>query len=129
MIIKAPGCKAGIKNNRIVGSVDIYPTLMDLCDISIPEGLDGDSFVNLLRQPDEPSWKDCAYSYYNDGISVRVPDYRCTYYQKGNESWKELYQYTKDGFERQNIADKKPEVVERLYAKYIGDHLLEDCIK
>ena len=59
----------------------------------------------------------------------RVPDYRCTYYQKGNESWKELYQYTKDGFERQNIADKKPEVVERLYAKYIGDHLLEDCIK
>ena len=83
LIIKAPGCKAGIKNNRIVGSVDIYPTLMDLCDISIPEGLDGDSFVNLLRQPDEPSWKDCAYSYYNDGISVRVPDYRCTYYQKG----------------------------------------------
>lgn len=129
LIIKAPGCKAGIKNNRIVGSVDIYPTLMDLCDIPIPEGLDGDSFVNLLRQPDEPSWKDCTYSYYNDGISVRIPDYRCTYYQKGNESWKELYQYTKDGFERQNIADKKPEVVERLYAKYICDHLLEDCIK
>ena len=29
----------------------------------------------------------------------------------------------------QIIADKKPEVVERLYAKYIGDHLFEDCIK
>lgn len=32
-------------------------------------------------------------------------------------------------FRFQIIADKKPEVVERLYAKYICDHLLEDCIK
>ena len=39
LIIKAPGKKAQIQNHRIVSSIDIYPTLMELCGIPCPKVL------------------------------------------------------------------------------------------
>lgn len=82
LVIKAPQCKPGIKNNRIVSSIDIYPTLMELCKISLPKGLDGHSFAALLNNPDNPKWTDAAYSYYRNCITLRTPEYRLTRYNK-----------------------------------------------
>lgn len=126
LIVKAPGMKAGIRNHRIVGSVDIYPTLMELCGIKSPEGLEGHSFVSLLNNPEEKEWKDYAYSYFNDGISVRTPDCRLSYYQKKNASWHELYYYDKDRMERVNVAEQKPEVVDSLMQRH---QILKDKLK
>ena len=107
LIIKAPKTKKNVKNRRIVSSIDIYPTLMDLCNLPIPEGLDGHSFADLLNHPNNSSWTDLAYSYFNNGISVRVPKYRFTSYKYKGEEFKELYRFRKNRFEIQNIFDPK----------------------
>lgn len=114
LVIKASGCKKGIKNERIVSSVDIYPTLMELCHVALPEGLDGQSFAGLLNNPDDKGWQDAAYSYFRNGITVRTPEYRFTRYDKNGEVITELYQYDDERIEQKNIAKEKPDIVQKL---------------
>ena len=43
------GIKAGATSSAMVQYVDILPTLLDLCKIEQPEGLDGTSFVDVVH--------------------------------------------------------------------------------
>lgn len=113
-IVKAPGKKKGLKNNRIISSVDIYPTLMELCGVEIPTGLDGNSFAGLLENPKADAWNDVAYSYFRNGISMRTNQYRLSRYFTKEEIITELYEYNQDIFERKNIADENSEVLTSL---------------
>lgn len=114
LIVRAPGYKNGVRNNRVVSSIDIYPTLMELCGVSSPQGLDGRSFVCLLNNPNDRSWEDVSYSYFNNGISMRTSKYRFSRYEKQGKTITELYEYEKDRVERKNIAEENKDVVERL---------------
>jgi len=110
-IVCAPGKKEGVNNHRIVSSIDIYPTLMDLCNVDIPDGIEGKSFVSLLDNPESKAWNDVAYSYYRTGMSMRTPEYRFSRYSLENETITELYEYKQDLFERKNIVDEKQQLV------------------
>lgn len=105
LIVKAPHTRESIKNHRIVSSIDIYPTLMELCNVSVPDSLDGHSFARLLNNPTEHSWQEVAYSYYNKGISVRTPECRLTRYWRKGEYTTELYDYSRSRFEVKNVFD------------------------
>jgi len=50
-LVRAPQYQAtfGQKTNAIVGLIDIYPTLAELCGIPIPEKIDGKSFAKTLQ--------------------------------------------------------------------------------
>lgn len=114
LIVKAPKCKVSVKNHRIVSSVDIYPTLMELCGVDAPNGLDGHSFAALLDNPNDPSWQEAAYSYFNQGVSVRTPECRFSRYEKNGTVITELYRYDSDRMEKKNVAREEPETVKRL---------------
>ena len=114
LIIKAPGHAGGLVNDRIVSSIDLYPTLMELCGVPCPEGLDGHSLVPLLDHPDDPSWEDVAYTYYRHVLSVRTPSYRLARCIEDGAVFTELYEYGIDRIEHCNIAAEKPEVVDSL---------------
>ncbi len=115
LIIKAPHLCKAVKNRRIVSSIDIYPTLMDLCGISVPNGLDGHSLVKLLNDPKESSWQEASYSYFNNGITVRTPKYRLTRYWHERKYVSELYNYHVDKLEKKNIFDtERKSVVKKL---------------
>ena len=115
LIVRAPSACKAVKNYRIVSAVDIYPTLMELCNLSIPEGMDGHSFVELLENPNQSLWSDAAYSYFNNGISVRVPNYRLTRYWHKGECVTELYNYRLKGMEKKNIfSTEKKAIVDEL---------------
>lgn len=105
LIVKVPYIHKSVNNHRIVSSIDIYPTLMELCGVSTPCGLDGHSFAKLLTTPEENSWQDVAYSYFNNGITVRVPNYRLTRYWDKTGYISELYDYHVDEMERKNTFD------------------------
>lgn len=105
LIVKVPYIHKSVNNHRIVSSIDIYPTLMELCGVSTPCGLDGHSFAKLLTTPEENSWREVAYSYFNNGITVRVPNYRLTRYWNKTGYISELYDYHVDEMERKNIFD------------------------
>ncbi|MBJ2175521.1 sulfatase [Aureibaculum sp. A20] len=114
LIIKVPGTMSqGKKVNTVVESVDIYPTLMELCGISADYPLDGKSLVNTISNPDTIQ-NSVAYSYFNNGISMRTNQYRLTKYWRTEEPTLELYDHDKDPWETKNIAKENPEIVRLL---------------
>lgn len=62
LIISTPNMKAKGKScNALVELVDLYPTLVELCGLNMPNHLDGRSMVELLDHP-QSTWKEGAYS-------------------------------------------------------------------
>ena len=115
-VIKAPNVKGGKKINQITSAVDIYPSLMDLCNVKMPMPTDGKSFTPLLNSKKNIHASNIAYSYYNNGISVRTNKYRLTKYIRDNKPVIELYDHLRDPYENNNIADKSPKIVHSLMA-------------
>jgi iduronate 2-sulfatase len=114
LIVKEPGTKSGAVRDQILSSIDIYPTLMELCGVKTLPALDGKSFAPLLKKGNHKDWDNVAYSYYNKGISVRNDRYRLTKYFRDKEPVVELYDHQTDPHENHNIAAKNPAVVAEL---------------
>src|SRR5437016_12749367 len=51
LIVAAPGKKAFVVSPRLVELVDVFPTMIDLCGLKSPAGLEGVSFSPLLAEP------------------------------------------------------------------------------
>ena len=66
---------------RVVQMVDLYPTLVELCGLPQPAGLDGQSFAPLLNDPTAP-WDHPAYTVWSEdgrhftGVMVRTDRWR-----------------------------------------------------
>ena len=111
LIISAPGLGIRAKSMSIVEFVDIYPTLVDLCDLPIPPGLEGRSFVPILKNP-QHQVKEAALSQFPRGhcmgCSNRTDHYRYTAWidrEQGNIVAEELYDHNCDPLETCNQAD------------------------
>lgn len=112
-IVNVPGKTAGANIEKVVSTVDIYPTLMDLCNVEMFQETDGTSAVPMISNPAN-NWENAAYGYYRNGISLRTGRYRLTKYFRNTEPVIELYDHQNDPNETMNIAAKKPEIVEAL---------------
>ena len=114
-IIKLPGdSKSRNPIDKVVSTVDIYPTVLELCGVEMPNDTDGKSLVPLINNPDLRKWEESAYGYYRNGISLRTSDYRLTKYFRDQQTVIELYDHKKDPWETKNIAGEMPEIVEKL---------------
>lgn len=113
-IMKVPGQKGGKTIGKIVSTTDIYPTLMELCNTPVKYSLDGSSLTGLIKNQQDTSWRNTAYSYFKNGISLRTERYRLTKYLRNEQPAIELYDHETDPNETKNMAAEKPEIVERL---------------
>jgi arylsulfatase A-like enzyme len=102
-IVIAPGItKANTVVKRTVNLMDIYPTLIDLCQLPSKPGLEGNSIVPLLKNP-LASWNHPSVTTHGFGNhSVRNERYRYIVYEDGTE---ELYDHDTDPQEWKNIAN------------------------
>lgn len=114
LIMSVPGMQNGLVSNRIVSSIDIYPTIMELCGVKTPSNLDGKSFSILLKDPKSSDWDNVAYSYFKKGISLRTQYYRLTKYYRTQMPDIELYDHRNDPCENENIAAKYPGITDSL---------------
>jgi arylsulfatase A-like enzyme len=112
-IVNIPGQTTGKHIDKIVSTVDIYPTLMELCNVEMPHETDGKSMTPLLANP-VAEWEDASYGYFRNGISLRTNRYRFTKYFRNEEPVIELYDHQTDPSETKNIAEEYPEIVEGL---------------
>ncbi len=111
---KGKGQRAeGKRIENVVETIDLYPTIMELCGIEMPYETEGRSLVPLMDNPDM-SWDNQAFSYFRNGISLRTERYRLTKYFRKQQPVIELYDHLTDPFESRNIASQKPEVVDSL---------------
>jgi arylsulfatase A-like enzyme len=118
LLISLPKAKtAGKKCDAPVEFVDIYPTLADVCGLTIPEGLDGKSLKPFLENPNAPKQKVAISQYPRSipsdgplmGYSIRDERWRCTFWRQrigGKIIATELYDEVNDPAETENIADK-----------------------
>lgn len=111
LIIRVPGMKtAGRQTTALTEFVDIYPSLAEICGLSLPDSLEGTSFVPLLRNPARP-WKRAAFSQYPRangvmGYSMRTSTHRYTEWKQrdGAVAARELYDHRADPAEDNNLA-------------------------
>lgn len=113
LIIKVPSSQNGI-NSNIVSTIDIYPTLMDYCGLKMPYKADGMSLKPLIGKKNSPNWRNTAYSYFREGISLKTNGYRVTKYFRSEIPEIELFDHSKDKNETVNIAKENPKIVNKL---------------
>ena len=89
--------------------VDLYPTLVDLCGLPQPDGLEGRSLVPLLRNPAAP-WDHPAFTVWSEdgrslaGISVRTERWHyAEYFGRGPGAM--LLEPANDSVEINNLAN------------------------
>jgi iduronate 2-sulfatase len=109
-IIVEPGAKGNGKVcERVVESLDLYPTLCELCGLPQPEGLEGRSIAPLLNNPDA-EWNYPAFTVWSEdgkmlqGISVRNERWRYTEFD-GGRGGAVLFDEKDDPQELKNLAN------------------------
>jgi len=126
LIVYSPDMNArGQKSDRLTELVDVFPSLLDLAGIEIPDYLQGTSIAPLMDNPDQ-EWKSAIFSQFHRrpriaydgqrymGYGMRTERYHfIDWYFWDNENKVplnyaacELYDHKNDPQENINIADK-----------------------
>jgi len=113
---------AGVAADGLVESVDIFPTLAELCGLTPPSGLSGTSFVPLIADAHK-NGKPAVCGFWRDGRAhtLRTQQFRLVQWtsQPGRSYvlQTELYDHVSDPNETVNVAAENPEVVTDLLAR------------
>ena len=117
LIVKPPKYRGDVHvDDHVVSSLDIYPTIMDLCDLPMPYDTEGRSMQQLWESSD-PNWENHALGFFRNGLTLRTDQYRITKYYREEKPDLELFDHTIDPYETTNIAAKNPLVAQELLAK------------
>ena len=93
----------GSRCHQPVSLLDLYPTLVELCDLQGPETLDGQSLEPLLREPSRATGRVVTTTFDRGNISLRSDRWRYIRYSSGEE---ELYDLAQDPNEWSNLAGR-----------------------
>ena len=123
LIVRMPGMSApGEATDALVETVDIFPTLAELCHLEMPSELAGTSFAAALSNPASLG-KQAAIGFWADGRahSIRTPQNRLIQWTKRGDPTQiaqvELYDHQVDPGETRNIAADRPDDVGQLAAE------------
>ena len=107
LIVRAPGVtKAGACCETPVSLVSVEPTLLDLCGIAVPAGLDGESLATDLRDP-ETTRSTIVYSEYalqTKGAKAMVRQDDFKYVSYSHDAPDQMFNLRKDPEEVDNLA-------------------------
>jgi iduronate 2-sulfatase len=130
LIVKAPGHTLNGKvANALVETVDIYPTLAELCGLEYDDKLDGKSLIPILKDP-ETSIKPYARSFYYRnkalGKALKTDSYRIVRWatEKDSTVAVELFDHRNDPGENINIAYENTALTDSLLAQLKGAKFL-----
>ena len=133
LIVAAPGvAKPGSRTAALVETVDLFPTLRELAGFSatsVPQPLDGTSFVPLLKRKFFAKEKDAIFHAFPRsnrergqmiGRAIRTERHRLVEWKRpgapADTAEIELYDYRTDPQETRNLANEHPKVVAKLRA-------------
>jgi len=110
LLMAVPGARGnGRSCYRIVESLDVYPTLVELCGLPKPEGIEGQSLAPLLDNP-KAAWDRPAYSVWSEdgktlhGTAVRTEKWRYAEYGPDGTNGAMLLDPHADPLELKNLA-------------------------
>lgn len=106
LIIKAPKKPIAKKVDGLVEYVDLYPTIVELAGLAMPEHLEGKSLVDNLNNPELPT-KKAVFTRYKAGEKIVVEDYSYSaWFKQGKLSGHMLYDKNTDPNETVNLVNQ-----------------------
>lgn len=126
LVFAGPGIRRG-KTHAMSYLLDIFPTLVDLCGGSVPDGIDGRSLVPVIRDEKE-AVRDALFLAYRDvQRAIRVGDWKLIRYPHVNVT--QLFNLATDPDETKDLAaepahaDRVKALLKKLAAeqKHYGD--------
>jgi iduronate 2-sulfatase len=120
LMIRYPGMpQAGVISDAVVETVDVWPTLVDLCGLETSAAFDGQSLRPHLVAPATPSAKPAFGFWTNGRRTVRNDRWRLiTHHTKIDQPpTVELFDYQTDPDETRNQAASHPEIVAELLSQ------------
>jgi arylsulfatase A-like enzyme len=120
LLFVVPGMAApGGRCQRTVSFLDVHPTLVELCGLPPKSGLEGESLVPLLKDPQAPRARPALTTFKRGNHAVRSERWRYIRYRDGSE---ELYDVRSDESEWTNLAsDRKYDAVKRDLARWLPE--------
>ena len=117
LLFVGPGIEPGPACKEAAGLVDVYPTLLELCDLPENPRLEGVSLVPQLNDPSARRKRPAITSSYFGNHSIRTRDWRLIVYSDGA---KELYDHRNDPDEFRNLAkDPKHKAIRDKLARWL----------
>ena len=102
LAVRLPGFTNGGKVcSRSVSLIDIYPTLLELCNLPAVHGLEGTSLTPQLRNVKAERGNPAITTWHYNNHSARSQNFRYIRYRDGGE---ELYDHRNDPNEHHNLA-------------------------
>ena len=105
LIVRSPGVKVG-RRNQFVRSMDLMPTILDLAECEVPEGLDASSLAPLLAGKTPNDWPESVYCEHHGEVwgyhtqrSIRTLTWKYVYNPTDID---ELYDLSADPHEMDN---------------------------
>ena len=108
IISKLGMTRPGAVTDAVVETLDVFPTLCELAEVSIPVFAQGRSLVPFFESPDENGHAAIAYS--GKRQTIRTKRYRLIDHMNG---YVELYDHAGQA-ETENVAEANPDVVQKL---------------
>lgn len=105
LIIKFPFSRRVGREKKMISLVDLFPTILSICGIPTPDGISGKAFGNA-SSPVVSELYD-----YEIGEHRTLYDGRYKYMRYEHKKGPELYDLDKDPLEKENLAEKLPEVI------------------
>ena len=99
------GFQAGTRCHRMVSLIDLFPTLIDACQLKPKADLDGKSLLPLVRNPDSAWSPATVITWARGNHAVQTDRWRYLHYYDGTE---ELYDHRSDPWEWHNLAAQAP---------------------
>lgn len=105
LVFRGPGVSQGT-SEALVELVDIYPTLLEMAGIAVPDHAEGTSLVPQL-QDSAAGGRDAVLAYWQLADTLRTRDHRLTVWTnpRGTETARMLFDLSKDPQETVNIAE------------------------
>lgn len=112
LIIRYPKLiKAGSVCNDMVMNIDYAPTFLELAGVQIPDDIQGESLVPVLKGKTPSDWRNAVYYRYYDfpdahmverHYGIRTERYKLIHYYYSMDQW-ELYDLKEDPIEVNNL--------------------------